>query len=677
MSSHATPPVSDVLNLAQRCRSLLGERREQKVISLTDAPQIPASTSDSLGNPHLSVSEIFLPTLKVERGAYDYLCLVCVEAAPARPGTWGKAHIHVIGPDSIRSHAIAISSGLLIGGFPVAPIRADDHDLSAALFKIKRSFGKINEARRIIEAIERLASALDYARDPRGSMALARAIIDRVELLSGSPDVTLLVGGTYVLPKGADARLLPHHVAFALSDADDQNRDFRVKDGKLCVVSCLPSKESGGPSPEATSEWREKEFLLLRVGVNPERQAMSRSIDELRRQYAPVQTSLASRDQNPEIESYYEKAQRIRVTTRLTSLYGQTGMQRLLAVTPIALEAAADLRPLLQPDEGELDRQFAQLLADMRGGLRHLFGFEVPSIRLRINDTDMPPGTYLIMLREIPLVMGTVDPSRGLCDAIVDRLASLNIEGDTAVNPANGNECSWVRQGDWQTVKDAGFRIWSVKEYIILHLQAVIRKNLVEFAGIQTVAQLLKDKDKERYSRILTAQGGLPRFTSVIQALLSEEVPITALPQICDCYLEHQRLPTHEIPEEIRCLEVVREDLFGNAPDTPIYRLGERLVVLIAEGIRPDGEAAVLALKPEPTQDALSAVRTEVTKLPPTAKNPVLFVEDWRMRTFVRKLVELEFPNLWVLSRREALAPDSRPVLATIELSSGGRPGKR
>ncbi len=327
MSSQSARSISGVLDLAQRCRSLLGERSDQKAISIPNTPQIPESESDSLGNLHLSVSEIFLPVSKVERSAYDYLCLVSVEAAPASPGARGAAHIHVTGPDSIRSHAIAISSGFLIGGFPVATIRPDDYELSAALFKIKRSPGKINEARRIIEAIESLASALDYARDPRGSMVLACSIINRVELLSGSPDISLLVGGTHVLPKDAEARLLPHHVAFAMSGGDDQNREFRVKDGKLCVVSRLPSKESGGRSPEATSEWREKEFLLMRVGRNPERKGLSRSIDELRRQHALVQTSLATRDQDIEIESYHEKAQRIRVASRLTSLYGQIGMQ--------------------------------------------------------------------------------------------------------------------------------------------------------------------------------------------------------------------------------------------------------------------------------------------------------------------------------------------------------------
>jgi flagellar biosynthesis component FlhA len=278
------------------------------------------------------------------------------------------------------------------------------------------------------------------------------------------------------------------------------------------------------------------------------------------------------------------------------------------------------------------------------------------------------------MLREIPLVSGNIDLTRGLCNETVDRLALLNVKGEEAVNPANGSECAWVSQEDWQKVKDAGLDIWTPAEYIVLHLSAVIRKNSAELVGIQSVASLLKEKAEEVYSKIFSAQGGLPRFTSVIHALLSEEVPIKELPSICDCYLNRLNLPTYEIPEEIRCLDAVRKDILGNTPDTPIFRLGEQLVSLLAQGIQRDGEAAVLALEPEPTQDALAAVRKEVTNLPPTSRNPVLFVEDWRMRPFARKLVELEFPHLAVLSRREAVSSDSMPVLATIEVESRPRP---
>lgn len=360
----------------------------------------------------------------------------------------------------------------------------------------------------------------------------------------------------------------------------------------------------------------------------------------------------------------------------LATFYGPTGMGRLPAVTPVAIEAAANLRPLLQQSGGELDLQFGQLLKDMREGLYELLGFEVPFVRVRINESDLPDGTYVLMIREIPLVSGNVVLNRGLCDSTVDHLTLLNIKSEEAVNPVNGRECSWVGEGDWQKAKDAGLQIWTPAEYIVLHLSAVVRKNSAELVGVQAIVEMLKSRANEQYSKILSTKGGLPRFTSVIQALLTEEVPIKELPSICDYYLDSQRLATCDIPEEIRWHDPIRRSILGNTPDTPLYPLGEKFVALISAGIRRDGDAAVLALEPEPTQEALTAVRNEVKNLPPTSKTPVLFVEDWRIRTFVRRLVELEFPNLAVLSRREALGADSRPVLATIEMEPHELPGK-
>jgi tetratricopeptide (TPR) repeat protein len=360
----------------------------------------------------------------------------------------------------------------------------------------------------------------------------------------------------------------------------------------------------------------------------------------------------------------------------LTRFFGRTGLQRLPAVTPIIIEAAGNLRSHLKEDDGDLKPQFAEFLDFMHWRISNLLGFEVPSVHVRINEPDLPVGAYIILINEVPLVSGNIDLTRGLCNATVDRLTSLNIKGEEAVNPANGSKCAWVGEGDWQKAKDAGLDIWTPAEYVVMHLYAVIRENSAELVGIQAVADLLEAKAKEQYSRILSAQGGLPRFASVIQALLAEEVPVKELPSICDCYLASLNLPTYEITEEIRSLEAVRKDIPGNTPDTPIYRLGENLVSLIARGIQRDGEAAALALEPEPTQDALTAVRNEVASPPPTSRIPVLFVEDWRMRPFVKKLVELEFPHLAVLSRREAFVLDSMNVLATIEVVARPQPAR-
>jgi type III secretion protein V len=68
----------------------------------------------------------------------------------------------------------------------------------------------------------------------------------------------------------------------------------------------------------------------------------------------------------------------------------------------------------------------------------------------------------------------------------------------------------------------------------------------------------------------------------------------------------------------------------------------------------------------------LAALRAEIGELPPTAQKPVI-VTDMDIRRFVRKLVEVEFPNVSVLSYQE-LSPDlTIQPIARIALPHGGR----
>jgi hypothetical protein len=642
--------------LAERFRALLTSGGDLNPVArlADDAPRARDGSAATARPPHLFLSRILLQVPKHQRTAWDFLCLLCIQAQVEQPGASGATRVHVIGPGAIRSHTSVIPAGLLVGEIPIGAAPGPNSQLSATVFRVRRS----PDSRRVIAAIEGLAASLDYEGDSAGSTAVAWSIIERLELLRRAPDTSLLMGGTHTAGEESAA----HYLAFFAAASQVPERVFQARDSDLCAGQTL---ETAGP-------WREQEFLLLRVGPRPERADPNRSIDELRRLHAATQSVLVETDA-AEPERYEAKVARLRLVNRLTALYGRAGMERAPVVTPIAIEAAANLGPMLMGDGPELHSEFAQQMAEMRAELRHLLGVEIPAARVRLNESDMPPGSYLFMFHEVPLVMDTLPIGRGLCSATVERLKVLGFQGEPAVNPANDNKCSWVAEDDWTRLKDAGFAMWSQGEYIVLHLSACIRKNLTEFAGIQAVASLLQKKGGEDYAKIRAAPGGLSRFTGMIQALLSEEVSVRNLGAICECYFERQRLPAYEIVEEIRALEAIRVGLFGNTADTPILRLGDKFAALIRDGIILHGEAAVLALEPEPTQAAISAVRTVVGELPVASKNSVLFVDDWRMRSFVRKLIEVEFPHLWVLSRREAVAPDTRPVLATIELDEPGR----
>ena len=60
--------------------------------------------------------------------------------------------------------------------------------------------------------------------------------------------------------------------------------------------------------------------------------------------------------------------------------------------------------------------------------------------------------------------------------------------------------------------------------------------------------------------------------------------------------------------------------------------------------------------RPLHAHDILGAIRREISNTPPGAQKPVV-ITDMELRRFVRKMVELEFPVLTVLSYQE-LAPE-------------------
>ena len=63
--------------------------------------------------------------------------------------------------------------------------------------------------------------------------------------------------------------------------------------------------------------------------------------------------------------------------------------QMLPVVTPIALEVAADLIPLVE-DTGEGSKFLGEMVPMMRDGLFYELGVRFPGIRVRGNETDMP-----------------------------------------------------------------------------------------------------------------------------------------------------------------------------------------------------------------------------------------------------------------------------------------------
>ncbi|MBK8014540.1 MAG: type III secretion system export apparatus subunit SctV [Deltaproteobacteria bacterium] len=336
--------------------------------------------------------------------------------------------------------------------------------------------------------------------------------------------------------------------------------------------------------------------------------------------------------------------------------------QMLPVVTPIALEVAADLIPLVE-DSGEGSRFLGEMIPMMRDGLFYELGVRFPGIRVRGNETDMPPGAYLIMINEIPLVMGTVSQDKVLVNDTVERLRLLNIEGEPATNPANGNECAWIGAEYQDVAEQAGLTTWDAAGYMVLHLSSVLRKNGAEFVGIQETTNMLEQLEqafpalvKETVPKVISPF----QLTDILRRLIEEEISIRDLRSILQALAEWGQVEhdTVMLTEYVRAaLKRYISHKYTRGQNTLIvYLLDPQIEETVRSSIQHTSSGSYLALEPEITQEILSAVRTEVGSLPPTAQNPVILT-TMEIRRYFRKLVELEFPHLAVLSYQE-LSPD-------------------
>jgi type III secretory pathway component EscV/tetratricopeptide (TPR) repeat protein len=315
----------------------------------------------------------------------------------------------------------------------------------------------------------------------------------------------------------------------------------------------------------------------------------------------------------------YEKdIERLRVQLEFASRYGQQTIGKTPVVTAIAVEVAKDLIESVvdKTRGGLLSDHVSNLLIDMRWRIKERFGVHLPGVRFRGNEGDLENGSYVIMIMEIPLVLGNVDPKHRFFRGSKEDLLSLGLMG-----------------------------------HIIRHLEAVIEDNLVEFLGHQEVAKLVEAEDPGTLERLRANPKKLSALVAVCKGLAAEGVPVRPFAKILEAFERQysKQRSLQDIVERIRFLPDFRSKLPGNDERLTILPLSRHFEVEIRNSVYRSGAYAVLAMEPERCQSVLAAVRKAVEDNSPAA----ILVETPDWRPFVRSLIEIEFPHVPVLSRRE------------------------
>ena len=329
-------------------------------------------------------------------------------------------------------------------------------------------------------------------------------------------------------------------------------------------------------------------------------------------------------------------------------------VMELLNVETIEMEIGYRLVPLLDAEQGG---DLLERIAQIRRQTALDLGIVLPSIRVRDN-LQLPPNTYQIKLKGVPIENGEVYPERSLAMNAAGTDNDLGINGISAIEPAFGLPALWIEEKDKEIAETYGYTVVSPSAVISTHLTEVIKKNASEILTRSDVQQLLENLKKEvseDYVNDLLKDTSVGEIQQVMQNLLKERVSVRDLKTILEVTSVQSKVSrnTDYLTEQVRSA-LARGICKQNLSDP-----GELLAVTlspdaentIAQGLSPDGNS--LTLDPDFTRRLLDSLNYELEKaITSTGSQPVILCSS-PIRLPFRRLIERTYPQIAVMSYNE------------------------
>jgi tetratricopeptide (TPR) repeat protein len=344
--------------------------------------------------------------------------------------------------------------------------------------------------------------------------------------------------------------------------------------------------------------------------------------------------------------------------------------------SPICLELSPQLVALFElTRDPQLSPRLQSYLDWMRDYHRQQYGVNVPEVRV-FENTNLPEGHYAVRFYEnqirwyenqVPFASQEVRLDRRLFIGAWYLLEEVNVVGEETNDPLQGGGAYWIAREDWPKLARSASDLLGVGEFVIRHLTYLVAMNLSDFFGHQEVLELVKMKIPGLDKNLRENPDELKAFTTVLKALLMERVPIEPLAAIYDKFagLHSAEVSLLTIVERVRQIPQVRASLPGNWDSFQYYRLSAAAESLIEAMLDNSGPQPVLAMEPEPCQTALTQVREFVNV---RQRFFAIVTRKTYLRPLIRRLVELEFPHLWILSEEEMTEEMKKRIVANEEL---------
>lgn len=348
------------------------------------------------------------------------------------------------------------------------------------------------------------------------------------------------------------------------------------------------------------------------------------------------------------------------------------GIDSYALTLPVIIECGKGLTAEIQ--KAQKGQSFVdQMIPKMRQALYSDLGVRFPGVHVRTDSPILETDEYSIHLNEVPIVRGKVLENSLLTNESEENLKRYNLQFSVYKNSL-GLPSLWVESRHKELLDKAGIKYWNSLEVMILHLSYFFRHYANEFVGIQEVKSMLEfiEKSFPDLVKEVTRLIPLQKMTDIFKRLIQEQVSIKDLRTILESLSEWAQTEK----DTVLLTEYVRSSLkryisykYSQGQSVlSVYILDPEIEDMVRGAIKQTSAGSYLALDPDSVQLILQGVRTTVAPPPPGGQPPVILTAI-DVRRFVRKLIEMEFTDVSVVSYQEIVPEIRIQPLGRIQLS--------
>ncbi|HEY5807510.1 MAG TPA: type III secretion system export apparatus subunit SctV [Povalibacter sp.] len=334
---------------------------------------------------------------------------------------------------------------------------------------------------------------------------------------------------------------------------------------------------------------------------------------------------------------------------------------------PVVVQVAPGMEHRLSPQQLEHE------LAKVRRSFSQDLGVPFPGIVMR-RSALLAENRYRVLVNEIPAAHGEIRPQHVLNLDPKEALLRAGVAWAATPVPLPPPG-QWVHEKHLAQLNRAGLRHLTLEQAFARHLLHVLQNSAEDLFGIQEAQTLLRRLAEEHpdLEKELLRTVPLPRLTDVLRRLVRERISVRNLRTIAHGLIDWapREKDTVMLTEYVRtCMSKYISFRFSNGANTlAALVLHPSVEEQLRQSIRQTSAGAMLMLDPATKRQLSRQIHQALAPhTPQHGAVAAVLLTSLEIRPYLRRLTEVELPDLTVLSYQELEPSLQVTPLASITL---------